>query len=64
MRSTSILESDRYLPVMGFNSEMGKYEPMVLMQDGKTVMNPETGLPVFAETALLPKSEFQKKHSQ
>ena len=45
---------------MGFNSEMGKYEPKVLMQDGKTVMNPETGLPVFAETALLPKSEFQK----
>ena len=60
MRSTSILESDRYLPVMGFNSETGKYEPKVLMQDGKTVMNPETGLPVFAETALLPKSEFQK----
>ena len=64
MRSTSILESDRYLPVMGFNSETGKYEPKVLMQDGKPVMNPETGLPVFAETVLLHKSEFQKKYPQ
>ena len=64
MRSTSIFESDRYLPVMGFNSETGKYEPKVLIQDGKPVMNPETGLPVFAETALLHKSEFQKKYPQ
>ena len=64
MRSTSILESDRYLPVMGFNSETGKYESKVLMQDGKPVMNLETGLPVLAETALLPKSESQKKYPQ
>ena len=59
MRSTSILESDRYLPMMGFNSETGKYEPKVVMQDGKPVMNPETGLPVFAETALLPSPRLQ-----
>ena len=59
MRSTSILESDRYLPMMGFNSETGKYEPKVVMQDGKPVMNPETGLPVFAETALLPSHRLQ-----
>ena len=64
MCSTTILESDRYLPGMRFNSETGKYEPKVLMQDGKPVMNPETGLPVFAETALLHKSEFQKKYPQ
>ena len=58
---TSLLDSDRYLPIMAFNSATGKYEPKVVMQpDGTPLMNPETGLPVFAETALLPKSELEK----
>lgn len=56
----SLLGEDAKLPTMSFDPLTGKYIPNVQMgSDMKPVMDPNTGLPVFSEVALIPKEAME-----
>ena len=55
--TVNLLKADAYLPTLSFDPATGSYKPNVVVgADGKPVVNPKTGEPVFSEVAMIPKS--------
>lgn len=56
----SLLGEDAHLPTMSYDPLTGKYIYNVMLgEDLKPVMNPETGLPVFTDVAVIPKEAME-----
>ena len=58
-RQIELLGEDAKLPTMSFDPAKGTYEYNVVMNGGKPVMDPKTGLPVFSEIAVIPKEAME-----
>lgn len=58
-REIELLGADAKLPTMSFDPAKGTYEYNVVTAGGKPVVDPQTGLPVFSEIAVIPKEAMQ-----